>query len=196
MIRQIKRFNTMRARLPGDLCVAFAGYEQRPDLCRTMFTTLDAVTNFPRRPDASVISETIRLFFIGRNKNGFWVAREAEARTGGIFLFKRSALRFARKNSAFVGCATMFVAEPVELDVENHGSPFVALLAAAVGVAARRAPFLAAFIGMAVAEWRKLVAQVSRAVAGERRNRKAIEKELFHSQYTLSSKNDDDLPIP
>jgi hypothetical protein len=65
-----------------------------------------------------------------------------------------------------------------------------------VGVAARRAPFLAAFIGMAVAEWRKLVAQVSRAVAGERRNRKAIEKELFHSQYTLSSKNDDDLPIP
>jgi hypothetical protein len=178
------------------MCLAFAGYQQRPDLCRMMFTTLDAVTNFPRRPDANVFNETIPLFFIGRNENGFWVAREAEARTGGIFLFKRSALRFARKNSTSVGCATMFVAEPVELDVENQGSPFVALLAAAVGVAARRAPLLAVFIGMAVAEWQKLVAQVSRAVAGERRNRKAIEKELFRGQYTLSSKNDDDLPIP
>jgi hypothetical protein len=39
------------------------------------------------------------------------------------------------------------------------------------------------------------IVQISRAVAGERRNRAAIERELFHGQYRLLSKNDDDLPI-
>lgn len=52
------------------------------------------------------------------------------------------------------------------------------------------------FALMAVEEWRKLVADVSRAFASERRNRQAIEQELFRGRYTLSSKNDDDLPIP
>ena len=89
----------------------------------------------------------------------------------------------------------MFLAEPLELDIENQGSRLVAQLATALEIIARRAPGLATFVGMVVAEWRKLVTQVSRAVAGERRNREAIEKELFRGQYTLSSKNDDDLPI-
>ena len=31
---------------------------------------------------------------------------------------------------------------------------------------------------------------------GERRNRAAIERELFHGQYTLSSKFDEELPAP
>lgn len=51
-------------------------------------------------------------------------------------------------------------------------------------------------LGMAVTEWRKLVTEVSCAIAGERRNRAVIEKELFRGQYTLTSKNDDDLPVP
>jgi hypothetical protein len=85
-------------------------------------------TKFPRRPDARVLSETIPLFFIGRNKNGLWVAREAEGRTGGVFLFKRSAVRFAAKTSAPAGCATMFLAERFELDVENQGNPLVTWL--------------------------------------------------------------------
>ena len=68
------------------------------------------------------------MFFIGRNKNGLWVAREAEGRTGGVFLLRRSALRFAKKNSAPAGCATMFLAERFELSVQNQGNPLVSWL--------------------------------------------------------------------
>ena len=91
-----------------------------------------AVAKFPRRPDLSTISESIPLFFIGRNGNGHWIAREAEGRTGGLFLLKRSALRFGQKNSGPSGCATMLLADRLELDVENHGNPLVAWLAAAL----------------------------------------------------------------
>ena len=86
------------------------------------------VVAFPRRPDASVLSESIPLFFIGRNRVGFWIAREAEGRTGGIFLFKASAIHFAQKNGASSGCATMFVAAGLELDLKNRGNLLVALL--------------------------------------------------------------------
>jgi hypothetical protein len=41
--------------------------------------------NFLRRPDLSVLSEAIPLFYIAQNKLGFWVAREAEGRGGGVF---------------------------------------------------------------------------------------------------------------
>jgi len=41
------------------------------------------VVKFPRRPDPRVLSASIPLFFIGRNKYGFWVARAAEGRVGG-----------------------------------------------------------------------------------------------------------------
>jgi hypothetical protein len=154
------------------------------------------VIDFPKRPDLSVLSETIPLFYIARNKHGFWVAREAEGRCGGVFLLRRSAVRFARDKSAPAGCAMMFLNETLELDIENEGSPLIEPVGAAVDVVTRRAPKLAAFLAMAIAEWRKLVAQLSRALAGERRNRAAIERDLFQGQYTLSSKNDDDLPIP
>jgi hypothetical protein len=83
------------------------------------------VENFPRRPHAGVLSKSIPLFFIGRNRNGLWVAREAEGRIGGVFLLKQSALRFAQKHSAPVGCATMFLTESIELDTENSGNPLV-----------------------------------------------------------------------
>jgi len=78
----------------------------------------------PQRPNSRVLSESIPLFFIGRNKIRLWVAREAEGRCGGIFLFKRSALRFARSNSAPSGCATMVVRQPLELDIANRGNAF------------------------------------------------------------------------
>jgi len=64
----------------------------------------------PNRPDARVLNRAIPLFFIGRNKHGFWLAREAKGRIGGMFLLRRSALRFAQEASARHGCATMFVA--------------------------------------------------------------------------------------
>jgi len=90
----------------------------------------------------------------------------------------------------------MLVPRPLELDIPNQGSRLVTLLAAALDVVERRAPTLVAFVGMAIAEWRKLDAQISHAFAGQRRNRKAIEKDLFRDQYTLVSKSDDDLPVP
>jgi hypothetical protein len=99
-----------------------------------------AINKFPRRPGPGVLSESIPLFFIGRNKTGLWVAREAEGRTGGIFLFRESAMRFAAARSLPAGCATMFPTERFELDVENHGNPLVARLDAALRKAARLIP--------------------------------------------------------
>jgi len=84
----------------------------------------------PDRPDATVFSETIPLFFIGRNGAGLWVVREAGGRVGGTFLLKRSALRFAKRCSAPNGYAAMFLPERFELDLKDHGNPFVVWLAA------------------------------------------------------------------
>ena len=99
-----------------------------------------AIVKFPPRPDPRVLSTSIPLFFIGRNKYGFWVVRAAEGRAGGIFLLKRSALRFAAKNSAPAGCATMVLSEHFELDVENQGSMLAAGLDAMIRVIAAPAP--------------------------------------------------------
>jgi len=70
----------------------------------------------------------------------------------------------------------------------------VEFASATLDAVSRRAPILAGFVRMAIAEWRILVAEVSRAVAGKRRNRMALES--FGGRYALSSKNDDDLPVP
>ena len=101
-----------------------------------------AIANFPRRPDADVLSRSIPLFFIGRNRNGLWIAREAEGRTGGVFLLKQSALYFAQRKSAPVGCATMYLAEPIELDTENLGNPLAKWLDAALS---RMSEFIPAY---------------------------------------------------
>lgn len=78
--------------------------------------------------DPAIVNAAIPTFFIGRNKRGFWVARDANGQTGGIFLFLNSALSFARTNSRAGGCATIFPSERIELDLENNGSPLVAQL--------------------------------------------------------------------
>jgi hypothetical protein len=98
------------------------------------------IVEFPHRPDSAVLSETIPFFFIGRNRRGLWIVREAEGRTGGIFLFKRSALRFARRASAPIGYATMALGERFELDVENRGNPLAAWLDAVLRGAAQLIP--------------------------------------------------------
>jgi hypothetical protein len=105
-------------------------------------------TKLPQRPDPAILSEAIPLLFIGRNKDGFWVAREADGRIGGIFLRKQSAVRFANRSAQPKGCATMFLSERFELDVENKGNPLVAHLAAArrlvLQLAQRTAPWAVA----------------------------------------------------
>lgn len=91
-----------------------------------------ALARVPRRPITTLLSEAIPLFFIGRNKNGLWVAREENGRIGGIFLLKRSALRFAHDSTPPLGCATMEVPEGLELDIHNSGNPLIAWIAATV----------------------------------------------------------------
>jgi hypothetical protein len=196
MIRQLKQFNVSRLHPAGGMEFAVSGYQPRPQSQRSNRPGSGSAHKFPQRPDATMISEAIPLYYIAQNHTGFWLAREANGRTGGLFLLKRSALRFARNMSEPAGCAMMFLAEPFELDVENQGSRFTRLLAAASEVAARHVPLLVSFVGSAITEWRKLITQISHAFAGQRRHREAIEKELFRGQYALCSKNDDDLPIP
>jgi hypothetical protein len=107
------------------------------------------------RPDATVISDSIPLFFIGRNRNGFWVVREAEGRIGGLFLLKSSALRFARQKSRPAGCATMFVTEPLELYANDQESRLARPVAALIAIAKRHAPRAAAMIRITFAKWCK-----------------------------------------
>jgi hypothetical protein len=99
-----------------------------------------ASSGLPSRPDGRVFNGVIPLYFIGRNKNGFWIAREARGRSGGMFLLRRSALRFAQLASAPHGCATMFLAKSFELDTRNAGNPVVGWLDAALRLVSRFIP--------------------------------------------------------
>jgi hypothetical protein len=108
--------------------------------------------------DPGIVNETIPAFFIGRNKDGFWVARDVNGLFGGIFLLESSALFFARRNSAAAGCATIYLSERFELDLENRGNPLVAPLGLWMRLAASRRQLLAAFVGRmteAVKRWLK-----------------------------------------
>jgi hypothetical protein len=133
---------------------------------------MNSVVKFklPPRPDRSALSDSIPLFFVGRSQSGFWVARESEGRSGGLFLFRRSAARFARKKSAPWGCATMFV-EHLELGIPNQGSRIAEPIAKIMRVTKQRLPSLANFVAVVAAECRKLVSRILRAIAGQRRNR-------------------------
>src|SRR6516162_1279378 len=73
--------------------------------------------------DPAIVRETIPAFFLGRNMEGFWVARDAKGQIGGIFLLENSALTFAKRNSGRRGGATIFPSERFELDLENRGNP-------------------------------------------------------------------------
>ena len=97
--------------------------------------------------DAGIVSEAIPAFFIGRNMEGFWVARDANGQIGGIFLLENSALSFASKNCRPAGCATIFPSERFELDLENNGNPLVAQLGWLKRLAMRGRQRVAAFIG-------------------------------------------------
>jgi hypothetical protein len=195
MIRQLKHSRVLRELWPGEMHLAYAGHGQGAAAPRRSFAASSTATQLPRRPDASALSEAIPLFYIGRNKNGIWVVREAEGRSGGLFFLKQSAVCFARRQSEPAGCAMMFLDEPIELDIADQGSRH-AMPASATGRAARQAPSVVTVIRSVVAAWRKLIARASCSLASDRRNRAAIEKELFGGQYRLCSKNDDDLPIP
>jgi hypothetical protein len=148
---------------------------------------------FPPRPDASDLNAAIPLFYIGQNRKGAWVVREAEGRSGGLFLFKQWAVRFTRRQGESTGCAIMFLAEPLELDIDNHAGRDADSISPINNVE-RKTPLVTNIVETAISIWRKITASMSRNLAAERRNQAAIERELFGGRCTLSSKNDDDLP--
>jgi hypothetical protein len=88
----------------------------------------------------------------------------------------------------------MFLTKPLELAIDNQAGcnddPICR-----VDRIARRTPILTSIAEIVASLWRKVTVSISRNMAAERRNRAAIERELFCGQYTLSSKNDDDLPV-
>jgi hypothetical protein len=96
--------------------------------------------------DPGIVNEAIPAFFIGRNRDGFWLARDVKGETGGIFLFERSALSFARRHSRPRGCATIFPSERFELDLENQGNALVAPLRQLMRLAAHARQRIAAII--------------------------------------------------
>ena len=96
-----------------------------------------AATPF-QRPGPDVLSETIPVVFVGRNRDGLWVARDAEAKIGGMFWRKQAALDFAKAGAAASGCAIVFPQGRFELDMPNHGNPLLTFLAAARRLLARQ----------------------------------------------------------
>jgi hypothetical protein len=137
MARRAAHFDVERPLLRG-ICLVVKGSPQHINQRHHAPVARGSLAQFPARPNAQALSESIPLFFIARNGNGLWVAREAEGRTGGVFLSKRSAIRYAENHSAPVGCATMFPAERLELDVGNRGGMLAGWIDALLRMAARR----------------------------------------------------------
>jgi hypothetical protein len=91
-----------------------------------------------QRPSTDILNEAIPAFFIGRNQSGFWVARDADGKSGGLFWSREAALRFTGTVWP-EGCAIIFPQGRFELDIDNDGNPLVSWLEAARHWFARRA---------------------------------------------------------
>jgi len=113
--------------------------------------------------DPGIVSDAIPAFFIGRNRQGLWVAREVKGRFGGIFLLESSALSFARRHSRPAGCATIFPSERFELDLENQGNPFAAQLGSLLRLASRPRRRAIALIGRMTATVKRRLRDFHRA---------------------------------
>jgi hypothetical protein len=61
------------------------------------------------------LNEAIPLVAIGRNRAGLWVARDCDSSIGRAFIFKGSAVRFAKRMKRPGACALMFVNDGLEL---------------------------------------------------------------------------------
>jgi hypothetical protein len=104
-----------------------------------------AVTSF-QRPGPEILNRTIPAVFIGRNRNGVWVARDADGKFGGLFWRKGAAVRFAKANAGPAGCAAVFPQARFELDLDNSGNPFLGRLGIVKHLLARPARWLTAVI--------------------------------------------------
>jgi hypothetical protein len=108
---------------PGDTDAVVERNGERPAIAPADRPAIVAAQFQPLDP--GILNKAIPAFFIGRNEEGFWVARDVNGQIGGIFLLENSALSFARRNSEPKGCATIYPSERFELDLENSGNPLV-----------------------------------------------------------------------
>jgi len=154
-----------------------------------------AAATWPERPDESLLSNSIPLFFISRDADGFWLACEADFRIGGMFLLRRSAERFAKHWSGPARCATMVLDEPHALDIENRGNRLVEHIRPAKKLLTSAASKFSAFVRRAIARLRGIAVYASRAYIEHRMLHAALDVELYRGRYSHSNKNDDDLPI-
>jgi hypothetical protein len=121
-----------------------------PDSRSSGILPIDQLTTVttPFQPlDPGIVNEAIPAFFIGRNKDGFWLARDVKGKLGGMFLLESSALSFARRHSRPLGCATIFPAERFELDLENQGNALAAHLGPLMRLASHGRQRVAAVVG-------------------------------------------------
>ncbi len=114
-------------------------------------TSPEAIASWPQWPEPSVLSNSIPLFFISRDSDGFWIACEADFRIGGIFLSQHSALRFAQRCSEPTRCATMILSEPFNLAIKNSGNRFANQIRQAKRLMRRLASKLNGFARTAIA---------------------------------------------
>jgi hypothetical protein len=135
--------------LPGRPKRSAAVFEHQPKRAGISTAGGAAADSAPFQPlDSGIVRDAIPAFFIGRNGQGFWVAREATGRIGGIFLLENSALSFARMHSQPTGCATIFPSDRFELDLENSGNPL--------------APHLEPLMRLAIRSWRRTTALIGK----------------------------------
>jgi hypothetical protein len=99
-----------------------------------------------RRPDPDVLNASIPVFYVGRNADGLWVARKADASSGGVFLLKCSAMRFARQARPPFAAAIITLTDGVELDIANSGNRYAARFATARRVLSRGAQALTGWV--------------------------------------------------
>ena len=142
---QLTSPDLLKRQAPGRSTVAV-----EPDSRSSGIPPIDqpASVTTPFQPlDPGIVNEAIPAFFIGRNKDGFWLARDVKGKLGGVFLFESSALSFARRNSQSSGCATIFPSERFELDLENQGNVFAAQLGPLMRLASHGRQRMAAVVG-------------------------------------------------
>ncbi len=99
-----------------------------------------ASNSLPERPDARVLNGVTPFFFVGRNKHGFWRAREARGTDRRHVPSAALGFRFAQEASAPPGCATMLLAKPFELEAVNAGNPIVGWIDAVLDLVSRFIP--------------------------------------------------------
>ena len=130
------------------------GPQRQPATCSAAAARLrgHAATQHTERPAAAKPAATcpissarqFRCFSSARTTTDSGLHAMPTDGFGGIFLLKHSALRFADRTTQPGGCATMFLSERFELDIENQGNPLVVRLGAASRLVFRLAQRLTA----------------------------------------------------